>query len=202
MAEGAGRPTIDAEGAALIAKLRARDPDAFRLIDLLYTRRLIGLARVRLPAILSSKIDPDDVVQSVLRSFFLRNEKGEFDELNNPESCWRVLAKITRRKCGRKADHFFSAKRSPLREAQVEQAWESVAQGPSPEEAAILIETVAEISRDFAPHQVAMLDLLLEGRSADEVAKTIGYSKRMVERFKQKLWNQLNAMLADGPEAD
>jgi RNA polymerase sigma-70 factor, ECF subfamily len=189
--------SVPNEGEALVAKLRARDPDAFRLIDILYTKRLIGLAQARLPKKISAKIGAEDVVQSVLRSFFVRSKKGEFDLLNDPESCWRVLAKITRRKCGHKADYFLAQRRSAGREEQLSVAWEAIARGPSPDEAAVLVETIEALGRDFEPHQVRMLSLLMEGQTVAEVAEAVGYSRRTVERFRERLWARLKAMLED-----
>jgi DNA-directed RNA polymerase specialized sigma24 family protein len=185
------------EGEALVAKLRARDPDAFRLIDILYTKRLIGLAQARLPKKISAKIGAEDVVQSVLRSFFVRSKKGEFDALNDPESCWRVLAKITRRKCGHKADYFLAQRRSAGREQELSAAWEAIARGPSPNEAAVLVETIEALGRDFEPHQVRMLSLLMEGQTVAEVAEIVGCSRRTVERFRERLWARLKTMLED-----
>ena len=158
----------------LIAMLKARHPDAYRLIDALYTKRLIGLARTRLPAKVSAKISPEDVVQSVLRSFFVRSDRGDFDALNDPESYWRVLAKITRRKCGHKADFFLAQRRDAGRDHEVDSAWDAVAQGPSVQEAAVFVETVERLGLGLAPHQVRMLELLLDQQSPSRIADERG----------------------------
>ena len=42
------------------------------------TRRLAGLAATRLPAVVRSKIDPEDVAEVCTRSFFRRHLSGEF----------------------------------------------------------------------------------------------------------------------------
>ncbi len=195
-----GEPAIDRDEAdALIVKLRGRDPDAYRLIDVLYTRRLIGLARARLPAKISAKVGAEDIVQSVLRSFFVRSQNGDFDALESPESCWRVLAKITRRKCGHKADFFLAQRRGGGQDRELSAAWEAVARGPSPDEAAVLVETIEALGRDFEPHQVRMLALILEGRSPSEVADAVGFSRRTVERFRERLQDRLRKMLDDPP---
>ena len=199
-------PGEAAEAASLIARLRAGDPDACRLIDIRYTRRLILLARARLPKSLAAKVAPEDVVQSVLRTFFARVGRGEFGALDDPEGCWRVLALITRRKCGRQAQYHHARKRDAARERDVSAAWEAVAKGPSPEEAAVLIETVEALGRDLEPHQVRMLDLLLDGRANAEIAAALGCSRRTVERFRDRLGRLLQRMLDgdgdDAPEED
>ncbi|MDB5349247.1 MAG: sigma factor [Planctomycetota bacterium] len=183
------------ESNELVAKLRARDRDAYRLIEAFYAKRLIGLARARLPARVAGKIEPEDVVQSVLKSFFIRSERGEFDQLNDAEGYWHLLAKITRRKCGHKVDLFRTERRDALREQDVDAAWEAVARGPSAHEAVVLIESIEALGRDLESHEVRMLTLLLDGQKPSEIAERIGYSQRMVERFRERLRGRLTRML-------
>lgn len=44
-----------------------------------YTRRLLELARRQLPERVRRRVDPEDVVQSVYRSFFRRLNDGQFN---------------------------------------------------------------------------------------------------------------------------
>ncbi len=67
-----------------------------------FARRLIGLANRRLDVTLQPKADPESVVQSVFRSFFVRQAEGQF-ELENWDGLWSLLMRITLRKCGRRA---------------------------------------------------------------------------------------------------
>lgn len=48
----------------LMARLRQGDRDAAQVVFDRYLRRLAGLAATRLPRVLLSKLDPEDVVQS------------------------------------------------------------------------------------------------------------------------------------------
>src|SRR5438105_690572 len=59
-------------------RLRAGDEDAAARVFELYGRRLIGLARSRLHERLRGKVGPEDVLQSVLKSFFCRVAGGTF----------------------------------------------------------------------------------------------------------------------------
>ncbi len=43
-----------------------------------YAQRLMAFARTRLPSDVSSRVDEEDIVQSVFRSFFRRNQGNEF----------------------------------------------------------------------------------------------------------------------------
>ncbi len=85
----------------LMRQLRAGDATAAERIFRGYARRLIGLARSRLSENVRAKTDPEDVVQSVFRSFFTRQADGQF-ELATWNDLWSLLATITLRKCGHK----------------------------------------------------------------------------------------------------
>ena len=101
--------------ADLVVRLRAGAPDAAGEIFRRFARRLIGLARLHLDARLRQKIDPEDVMQSALKSFFIRHAGGAFD-LDSWDSLWSLLTVITLRKCGHKLEHFQAACRDVRRE--------------------------------------------------------------------------------------
>src|SRR5580704_3564570 len=96
--------------AALMVRLQAGDDQAAAAVVHRFTHRLIALARLRLDARLRQKIDPEDVLQSVYKSFFLRQAEGELS-LQNWQALWSVLAVITARKCGRWARRFQAQQR-------------------------------------------------------------------------------------------
>src|SRR5687767_9707448 len=90
---------------ALLAHLQAGDPEAGGRIVSRFAYRLIGLARSRLDRLVRQKVDPEDVVQSVFRSFFLRQGEGKW-RLESWNSLWAILTVITLRKCGHRVEHF------------------------------------------------------------------------------------------------
>jgi hypothetical protein len=65
-----------------------------------FASRLIALARAELDSRIRQKVDPEDVLQSVYKSFFRRHAEGEFD-LDGWDRLWAVLATITINKCRR-----------------------------------------------------------------------------------------------------
>ena len=92
----------------LIEQLRAGDNAAATEVFNRFARRIVGLARQQLHAALRSKVDPEDVLQSVFRSFFNRQREGRF-AIENWDSLWGLLALITVRKCCTVATHFQAA---------------------------------------------------------------------------------------------
>ncbi len=100
----------------LMARLRAGDQAAASQLFHRFACRLIGLARGRLDALVRQKVDPEDVVQSVFKSFFLRHASGQWD-LGGWDGLWALLTVLTVRKCGRHAVHYRAGRRDVRREA-------------------------------------------------------------------------------------
>jgi hypothetical protein len=62
--------------------IRSGDAGAAAPVFQRFAGRLIAPARSRLGDRLRAKVDPDDVVQSVYKSFFLRHANGELDPVD------------------------------------------------------------------------------------------------------------------------
>lgn len=152
--------------------------DVFRA----FVPRLIGLARTRLHEQLRSKVDPEDVAQSVLRSFLTRNAADGFD-LKDWGALWSVLAVITVRKCQRRYNEFTSGKRDVARERGDEQTRAALAMtDPTPEHAAALSELVELTMRQLDPRGRDILTMRLQGYTIPEIADALETSERTVHR--------------------
>jgi hypothetical protein len=84
----------------LLRRLECGDPEAAAILFHAYAHRLIGLARRRLDERVRAKVDADDVVNSVIRTFCRRAAERPFD-LDGPDDLWALLVEIALRKCGR-----------------------------------------------------------------------------------------------------
>jgi RNA polymerase sigma-70 factor, ECF subfamily len=178
----------DEDFAALMQRLRLGDPRAAEAVFDRYARRLIGLAQSRLEGRLRPKIDAEDVMQSALKSFFLRNADGQYD-LHDWDSLWSLLTVITLRKCGRQVRRFLAEGRDVRREVAPPDpegsncGWEALADEPTPSEAAVLAETVEQLMRglpDATERQ--MLEMSLQGCGPREIGDVLGRSERTVHR--------------------
>ena len=90
--------------------------DAARALFERFARRLIGLARSHLDARFLRKIDPEDVVQSVFKSFFLRYGEGAL-AAEGWDGLWGLLTCITLRKCSERVRYLRAECRDIAREA-------------------------------------------------------------------------------------
>ncbi len=171
----------------LLARLRSGDQDAARQVFQRFASRLVGLARARLDARLRAKVDPEDVMQSVLKSFFVRTAAGQFD-LADWDGLWSLLTVITLRKCGHKVEHFQAACRDVRREEpppagdDSAASWEAIAREPTPEEAAGLTDTVEGLLRGLDEADRRIVELALQGHSVPEISAQAGVSERTAYR--------------------
>src|ERR1700743_1291303 len=106
---GIGMPGNDSF-AALMVRLRSGEDAAAREVFVRFAARLTGLARTHLDALLAVKVNPEDVVQSAYKSFFLRQRDGHLD-VGTWDGLWGVLTIITLRKCSDRAAYYRAEKR-------------------------------------------------------------------------------------------
>src|SRR5215472_14377024 len=88
-----------------MARLRRGDDQAAAAVFQRFAHKLIHLAREHIQAKLRHKVDPEDIVQSVFRSFFTRYGAGEF-EVSTWNDLWGLLTLITLRKCVNRVEYF------------------------------------------------------------------------------------------------
>src|SRR6516162_16394 len=100
----------------LVERLRDGDPQAAEEIFARYAQRLTALAEQHLSRKLAARLDGQDVVQSVFRTFFRRSAAGEF-RIDSSDELWRLLVQITLQKARAKARHHTAAVRDVTAEA-------------------------------------------------------------------------------------
>ena len=151
--------------------LSAADADDFRSFER-FTRRLIGLARNHLDTRLQHKIDPEDVVQSAYKSFLLRYGEGAL-AAEGWDGLWGLLTVITLRKCADRVRYYRTQGRDLAREDRRsnDDTWrEAMGREPTPEQAAVLAETVETLLADLAGDERAVVEMSLQGHSTQEIS--------------------------------
>lgn len=185
----------------VMARLRAGDDAAASEVFHRFARRLIGLARSRLDHVVRQKVDPEDILQSVYRSFFSRHADGEF-QFDSWESLWGLLTLITVRKCSGSRKFFRAARRNIEREVEPQNGDDVpvFARDPTPSEAVHLTETVEQLLRELPRRENDILALSLQGFDAVEISERVGRTERTVQRVLKRVREQLESMLAVGNE--
>jgi RNA polymerase sigma factor (sigma-70 family) len=190
--EASGRTTIPliplAEKCAvsdeLLRRLGKGDEDAAQHVFHEYLERLTALARSRLSSRLGSRIDPDDVVMSAYRSFFVRARRGDF-ELTEGRDLWHLLAEITLHKLYRQSAHHAAQRRSVQRETSDATGAppQAISHEPPPEGAALLADELSAVMAELSADERAALELRLQGMELEAIAKSLGKSERTVRRW-------------------
>jgi RNA polymerase sigma-70 factor (ECF subfamily) len=191
----------------ILARLRAGDDAAAEAVFRRFAQRLIAVAHQQIAARLHCKIDPEDVVQSAFKSFFLR-QKSDPLEVKDWDSLWGLLALITVRKCITRVEHAQARRRDARREVRLAAGpedsagdWPLADREPSPEEGAILAEVVEELLAVFDEDDRAVIELSLQGYGTLEINERLGRAERTVRRLRERARTLLEARLPKATEA-
>jgi RNA polymerase sigma-70 factor (ECF subfamily) len=181
-------------------RLREGDKEVAAEVFERFTGRLI--ARSHLDTLIRQKEDPEDVVQSVYKSFFLRHEAGQF-QLMSWNELWSLLTVFTVRKCADRADYFRAQRRDAAREVVLEPGgdksasrWQAPDPQPTPEEAALLAETVEKLLSELDPDDRPVIELSLQGYTVAEISAGLSRAERSVRRLREHVRGRLEGMLA------
>lgn len=195
-----------------MTKLQAKDNAAAGQVFQRYAKQLINLAQHNLQPLMRSKMDPEDVVQSVFQSFFVRQEAGEFADVETWESLWKVLVTLTLRKCGRRMTYFSADCRDVHREihetpvaldASGDSGWENLLADPTAAEATKLTETLEALMSRLGKEDRRgernrqILALRLQGYQAPEISEQLGCTERTVFRVMERVKELVSRMLAE-----
>ena len=171
--------------AEFLARLHSQEDAAARELFDRFARGLIALALRHIAAGLRHKVDPEDVVQSAYKSFFLRYDAGNLDVVNW-NSLWGLLSLITVRKCAERAAYHRAACRDACREVPMKMGDEAssglapLGREPTPLEAAVLSETVEQLLAGLDEDERPILELSLQGRTTREISEQLGRAERTV----------------------
>jgi RNA polymerase sigma-70 factor (ECF subfamily) len=189
----------------LMARLQTGDQDAAAQVFDRYAKQLIHLAWRQLGPKLRQKLDPEDVLQSVFRSFFSHQAAGEIKGLESWDNLWGLLVVITLRKCRRQIKRFHYAKRDIQRETPApssdpeSDSYDGLpSDEPTPAEAAMLTETVEQLMNRMDARQQEIFSLTLQGRTVPEISEELGCTERLAFRVLRRV----REVLEDMVEAD
>lgn len=194
---------MDAETKILLSRFRNGDAEAAGALHRRYVNRLIGLARGRLSERMAQRVDPEDIVQSVYRSFFTRAQDGQY-ELNRSGDLWRLLSAITINKVLKKVEHHEAQKRDYRREQHTDRTDESLvidaerfAVDPTDQDAIAIVEELETLMKTLRDDEREMLQQRLQGATYVEISNQVGCSERMVRRFLESTKERLRQRLFD-----
>jgi RNA polymerase sigma factor (sigma-70 family) len=169
----------------LLERYRSGDELAAQELFSRYFNRLTALARSRLSPRLARRTDPEDIVLSVYRSFFVAAREGHYT-LSRGGDLWRLLAAITKHKLLRQVRRQSADRRSVDVEIPLDQLDEGRLLGrhsePTPEAAAALTDELEQVLAHLDLFGRRVMELRLQGLPLSEIAEETGRSERSVRR--------------------
>lgn len=181
----------------LAARLCQGDAAAAREVVETFGRPLIALASRNLDALTRARVDPEEVVQSALGSFFRVLGHGELEPGGWAE-LWALLVVITRRKC-RHQRRYWRADRRRIDRVDCGDPDAIASLVPGPVEVACLTELVEGLLASLPPPERSIVELSLEGLETREIAHRLGRSERTVQRVRQAVRDGLRRRMEIEP---
>jgi RNA polymerase sigma-70 factor, ECF subfamily len=179
---------------SLLVELHRGEDDAATQIYLRYADRLRQLATKQTADDLRSRVDPEDIVQSVFRTFFRRAAEGHY-QVPEGEELWKLFLVIALNKIRRTGAWHHAAKRDTRSTAGGEALEQNAGHDESSLQVLNLVidETLAsmpETARDI-------IKLRIAGHEVSEIASQLGRAKRSVERVLQEFRAKLGTILME-----
>lgn len=175
---------------SLLRRVEHGDNDAATQFYHRHASGLLDIAKQRIAVFLQSQVDPEDIVQSVFKSFFKRASNGEYVA---PEGAdlFNLLTVIAMRKINAKADYLQSQRRDVRKQCQVDDL--DVIQSTSTDNLALfeLCSTIDELLSEVSEVQQEIIRRRLEGYSIEDISEKCGRSRRTVERELQAFRDRL-----------
>lgn len=196
------QPLPEPSDGSLLRRFRSGEQDAATRLYLRYAQRLHGLATAQTGQDLKSRIDPEEIVQSVFRTFFRRAKDGHYD-VPDGEELWKLFLVIGLHKIRDAAAFHRALKRSAGRTESLSVP-EASAEPASPDEMAetTLRLVIDELMLNLTESQKQIVMLRLDGLQVDEIAERTERSRRTVERTLQKFRELLEQQLQPDQSGD
>lgn len=172
---------------------RAGDPEGSKRLFEHFAQRLCRLVQRHLPSRLKPRVDDEDVVQSVFRSFFVREAEGRF-RIDNSLDLWKLLVTITVRKARKTWRQNSAEQRDFAREEPGgdDGLASALCRDPTVIEALTLADEVKSLVAGLSPEHARLLELRLAGYTPTEASRKMKISRQSVYRLLGDLQDRLN----------
>jgi RNA polymerase sigma-70 factor (ECF subfamily) len=180
-------------------QLQEADPSTAEAVFHRYAVRLARLAEAHLSRKIAGRVDAEDVVQSVFRTFFRRCARGEF-QIDSSGQIWRLLVTLTLCKVRAQARRHLAAKRNAAAEVPGGLGLaEAVSQEPTPAEAAELVDRIESLLQGLPDLYCQILEQRLHGHAVADIAAGLAVSRQTVYRALELLQHRLARASASNP---
>jgi RNA polymerase sigma-70 factor (ECF subfamily) len=176
---------------SLLDLWRAGNQDAARALFERYSGRLVALARRHISNRLGRRVDPEDIVQSVFRTFFRRAQTGEL-RLYDPDHLCALLARITIHKALDQVSFHKAAKRNFNLDAgsgspEHEMVGQVLDHEPTPEAVNLFLDQLEHLLSQLQPDERQILEMRMQGYTVEEIARRLDTYDRKIYRILERI---------------
>jgi RNA polymerase sigma-70 factor (ECF subfamily) len=178
-----------------LRRFRRGDQDGATQLYVRYAPRVRALVKAKSSADLAKRVDPEDIVQSVFRSFFRGVSQGNYN-VPDGEELWKLFLVIALNKIRAEGNYHRAAKRDVRLTAGGDALDKSSHELRRDEFPYAFLEIVIDEALDRlpSPHK-SMVELRIEGYEVAEIARKTERSRRTVERVLQDFRKNLQSLL-------
>jgi len=198
---------VELSDAELVERWREGDEDAATILHERHLTRLLNLVGRHLADKFNSRLDPDDVVQSVFRSIFRLTKEGRF-EFEGDGDFWKLLLTMALNKVRNTVRHHPAGKRDPAVESVSTSAdgvdnylVNRLSSQPTIQEIVSFADMLELVLNKLEPDQQMLIQYRIEGYTQKEIAEKLGCDDRTVRRMFAKIRNRGEQLLGDGFES-
>jgi RNA polymerase sigma-70 factor (ECF subfamily) len=176
---------------SLLDLWRAGNQEAARVLFERYSDRLVALARRHINQRLARRIDAEDIVQSVFRTFFRRAQNGDL-HLYDPDHLCALLARITIHKALDQISFHKAAKRDFNLDADSgtpdhDLVAQVLDQEPTPEAVNLFLDHLEHLLSRLAPDEQKVLEMRMQGYTVEEIARRLNTYDRKIYRILERI---------------
>ncbi|HEV3263089.1 MAG TPA: sigma-70 family RNA polymerase sigma factor [Gemmataceae bacterium] len=194
----AAPPDSEPSDRSLLRRFRGGQPDAATELYLRYAERLRALAARQCAPDLAPRLDPDDIVQSVFRTFFRRVAQGQYN-VPEGEDLWKLFMIIALHKV-RSAATFHRAAKRDVRATATGLSDEISGENLVARDGmalATLRMVIDEVLDALPPSMRSIVESRIEGYEVEEIARRTQRSRRSVERALQEFRARLSPLIRE-----
>lgn len=167
----------------LLDAWRRGDQTAAQILFLRFQARLLALVRSRLSRRLARRTDPEDVVLSAYRSFFIAARSGRVG-VNARGDLWPLLATMTLRKLAHQARQHHAERRSVAQDVFDASCWlqNTLSRTPTADHAALLEDEVEHLLNGLDDRDQEVAVRILRGEEPSTIAGALNVHERTIRR--------------------
>jgi RNA polymerase sigma-70 factor (ECF subfamily) len=181
---------------SLLRRIQSGHSDASTQLYLRYAKRLQALVASKSSPDLARRVDAEDIVQSVFRTFFRRAALGDYS-VPEGEQLWKLLLVIALNKVRAEGAHHRAAKRDVRQTVGGEAFDQAIESGRGNDELALaaLRMVIEDLLAGMPEANRRVIELRIEGNDVKEITELTQRSQRTVERVLQCFRARLEALV-------